>query len=120
MKKSSLLAGFSALSFALALPAYAQDTAAADEAEGNEIIVTATKRNATLQDVPFSINAQTAEDIQKSGATSLEDISRNVAGLAIQNLGPGQSQVSIRGVSAGQIVTVRGLGYCLEKPDVVA
>ena len=104
MKKSSLLAGFSALSFALALPAYAQDTAAADEAEGNEIIVTATKRNATLQDVPFSINAQTAEDIQKSGATSLEDISRNVAGLAIQNLGPGQSQVSIRGVSAGQIV----------------
>lgn len=104
MKKSSLLAGFSALSFALALPAYAQDAAAADEAEGNEIIVTATKRNATLQDVPFSINAQTAEDIQKSGATSLEDISRNVAGLAIQNLGPGQSQVSIRGVSAGQIV----------------
>lgn len=105
MKKSSLLAGFSALSFALALPAYAQETAAAaNEAEGNEIIVTATKRNATLQDVPFSINAQTAEDIQKSGATSLEDISRNVAGLAIQNLGPGQSQVSIRGVSAGQIV----------------
>jgi outer membrane receptor protein involved in Fe transport len=104
MKKSSLLAGFSALSFALALPAHAQETAAADEAEGNEIVVTATKRNATLQDVPFSINAQTAEDIQKSGATSLEDISRNVAGLAIQNLGPGQSQVSIRGVSAGQIV----------------
>lgn len=104
MKKSSLLAGFSALSFALALPAYAQTAAPADEANGNDIIVTATKRNATLQDVPFSINAQTAEDIQKSGATTLEDISRNVAGLAIQNLGPGQSQVSIRGVSAGQIV----------------
>ena len=36
--------------------------------------------------------------------TTLEDISRNVAGLTVQNLGPGQSQVSIRGVSAGQIV----------------
>ena len=34
----------------------------------------------------------------------IEDISRNVAGLAVQNLGPGQSQVSVRGVSAGQIV----------------
>ena len=35
---------------------------------------------------------------------TIEDLSRNVAGLTIQNLGPGQSQVSVRGVSAGQIV----------------
>jgi iron complex outermembrane receptor protein len=54
--------------------------------------------------VPFSINAQTQADIQKSGAVTLEDLSRNVAGLTIQNLGPGQSQVSVRGVSAGQVV----------------
>jgi iron complex outermembrane receptor protein len=69
-----------------------------------EIIVTATKRSTSIQDVPFSINAQTAQDINRSGATNLEELSRNVAGLAIQNLGPGQSQVAIRGVSAGQIV----------------
>jgi outer membrane receptor protein involved in Fe transport len=68
------------------------------------IVVTATKREAALKDVPFSINAQTEEDIQRSGAVTLEDLSRNVAGLAIQNLGPGQSQISIRGVSSGQIV----------------
>ena len=73
-------------------------------ANEGDIIVTATKRNSRLQDVPFSINAQTQLDIQRSGATTLEDISRSVAGLTIQNLGPGQSQVSIRGVSAGQIV----------------
>ncbi|MBA3677257.1 MAG: TonB-dependent receptor [Sphingosinicella sp.] len=72
--------------------------------EGDEIIVTATKRASTVQDVPFSINAQTEEDIQKSGAVTIEDLSRNVAGLAVQNLGPGQSQVSVRGVSAGQVV----------------
>ncbi|MBT8098473.1 MAG: TonB-dependent receptor [Gammaproteobacteria bacterium] len=69
-----------------------------------EITVTATKRSTTIQDVPFSINAQTQDDIQRSGATTLEDLARNVAGLTIQNLGPGQSQVAIRGVSAGQIV----------------
>lgn len=69
-----------------------------------EITVTATKRETTIQDVPFSINAQTAEDIQRTGATDLEELSRNVAGLTVQNLGPGQSQVAIRGVSAGQIV----------------
>jgi iron complex outermembrane recepter protein len=70
----------------------------------DRIVVTATKRESSLRDVPFSINAQSEEDIRKSGAVTLEDLSRNVAGLAIQNLGPGQSQVSIRGVSSGQIV----------------
>ena len=70
----------------------------------DRIVVTATKRESSLRDVPFSINAQTEEDIRKSGAVTLEDLSRNVAGLAIQNLGPGQSQVAIRGVSSGQIV----------------
>lgn len=69
-----------------------------------EITVTATKRESSIQDVPFSINAQTAQDIQRSGATDLEELARNVAGLTVQNLGPGQSQVAIRGVSAGQIV----------------
>ena len=103
--RSALRFGASASLLALlcgGVPAFAQT--AGEAAESDIIIVTATKRDANLQDIPFSINAQTAADIQKSGATTLEDLSRNVAGLAIQNLGPGQSQVSIRGVSAGQIV----------------
>ena len=99
--RASLLAGLSSLAL-VTTPAMAQDAAAEDD--GNIIIVTATKRDANLQDIPFSINAQTAEDIQRSGAVTLEDLSRNVAGLSVQNLGPGQSQVSVRGVSAGQVV----------------
>ncbi len=71
--------------------------------EDGEIIVTATKRASRVQDVPFSINAQTEADLRRANAQTLEDISRNVAGLTVQNLGPGQSQVSVRGVSAGQI-----------------
>lgn len=81
----------------------AQD-ADTDDFALEEIVVTATKRSSSIQDVPFSINAQSQLDIQRSGATNLEDVARNVAGLMIQNLGPGQSQVAIRGVSAGQIV----------------
>src|SRR5256885_5010824 len=45
-----------------------------------EIIVTATKRASRVQDVPFSINAQTQADIQRANAQTIEDISRNVAG----------------------------------------
>ncbi len=72
--------------------------------EMEEVVVTATKRSTTLQEVPFSINAQTQSDIERSGATNLEELAQSIAGLTIQNLGPGQSQVAIRGVSAGQIV----------------
>src|SRR5207248_1305770 len=109
---AALLIGTSVLAFAV--PASAQTTAEAQaqpanqppvaQATGADIIVTATKRATRVQDVPFSINAQTQADIQRAHAQTLEDISRNVAGLTVQNLGPGQSQVSIRGVSAGQIV----------------
>ncbi len=105
-KTARLLLGASVLAFAA--PALGQDaeTPTADQAEyqGEGIIVTATKRAAFIQDVPFSINAQTQEDIQKTGSQNLEDLARNVAGLSIQNLGPGQSQVAVRGVSAGQVV----------------
>ncbi len=96
---------------ALALVMAASGQAVAQDADGDDavsrqqtIIVTATKRAESLQDVPFSINAQTQDDIEITGAGSLEDVARSVAGLSIQNLGPGQSQVAIRGVSAGQIV----------------
>jgi iron complex outermembrane receptor protein len=103
----------SAAALAVATPAWAQTEEAeqaqaanqATEADQSDvIIVTATKRASTVQDVPFSINAQSQEDIQRANASTIEDISRNVAGLTVQNLGPGQSQVSVRGVSAGQIV----------------
>jgi outer membrane receptor protein involved in Fe transport len=78
--------------------------AGAQDQQIEEITVTATKRESTVQEVPFSINVQSQEDIQRSGAVTLEQLARNIAGLTIQNLGPGQSQVAIRGVSAGQIV----------------
>ena len=108
---AALLIGTSAL--AIAVPAAAQTgqeaaaqpaNQAAAPADEQAIIVTATKRASTVQDVPFSVNAQTQADIERANAQTIEDISRNVAGLTVQNLGPGQSQVSIRGVSAGQIV----------------
>jgi iron complex outermembrane recepter protein len=104
-RRAASFAAVSLLAMATATPAFAQDPAPVAEPEGEtEIVVTATKRETSLQDVPFSINAQTEAAIQRSGANTIEDLSRNVAGLSIQNLGPGQSQVSVRGVSAGQVV----------------
>jgi iron complex outermembrane receptor protein len=69
-----------------------------------EIVVTARKRSESLQDVPFSIVAMTESTMRNRGIRNLEDVALNVAGFTIQNLGPGQSQIAIRGISAGQIV----------------
>lgn len=86
-----------------------QEEPAGQEAEqagafAEEVTVTARKREETLADVPFSVAAPTEEVLRERGASELEDVARNVAGFTVQNLGPGQSQPAIRGVSAGQIV----------------
>ena len=75
-----------------------------DEALSSVVTVTARKREEDLQEVPFSVAAPTEDQLRDRGAETLEDVSANVAGFSVQNLGPGQSQVAMRGVSAGQIV----------------
>ncbi len=78
--------------------------AAADQRILAEIIVTAQKRETALQDVPFSVAAANEQQIRNSGSGNIVELSRNFAGLTITDLGPGQSQVAIRGISAGQVV----------------
>jgi iron complex outermembrane receptor protein len=75
-----------------------------DQAAIQEVIVTAQKRVANLQDVPFSVSATSQDQIRNSGASDIVDLARNIAGLAIADLGPGQSQMSIRGISSGQVI----------------
>src|SRR5262245_53292743 len=98
MLRKALLAG-------VVVPAFAF---AASEPSGEEIIeliiVTAQKRETALQDVPFSVAAPSGEQIRNSGAGNIVEVARIVPGLAIADLGPGQSQVALRGISAGQVV----------------
>jgi iron complex outermembrane receptor protein len=92
--------GVSLLALASVLPTLA----VAAETSVEELVVTARKRDEQLIDVPFSVNAISESKMRERGATNLEDLSRNIAGFTVQNLGPGQSQVAIRGISAGQLV----------------
>ncbi|HEY0372595.1 MAG TPA: TonB-dependent receptor [Thermoanaerobaculia bacterium] len=83
-----------------------EDKPAAEEPQklSEEMVVTARKREETVQDVPMSVAAPSEQQLRDLGAQTIEDVAVNVAGFTVQNLGPGQSQVAIRGVSAGQIV----------------
>ncbi len=67
------------------------------------VTVTAMLREQELQEVPFSIAAATATVLRARGADNIEAIAANVADFSVQNLGPGQSQPAMRGVSSGQI-----------------
>src|ERR1700726_420288 len=69
-----------------------------------EVVVTAQLRRTSLQDVPFSVAAKSQDQIINSGAENIVDLARNVAGLTIADLGPGQSQIAIRGISSGQVI----------------
>ena len=68
-----------------------------------EITVTAMKREDVVRKVPFSLTAASEETLRVRGAINIEDVAANVGGFTVQNLGPGQSQVAMRGVSSGQI-----------------
>jgi iron complex outermembrane receptor protein len=69
-----------------------------------EVTVTALKREETVQNTPVSIAAPSQEVLRSRGVETLEGVAANVGGFTVQNLGPGQSQPAMRGVSAGQIV----------------
>ena len=62
------------------------------------------RREENVRAVPFSVAAPSGQALRNRGAETIEDISANVAGFSVQNLGRGQSQVAMRRVSGGQIV----------------
>jgi len=100
-----LTASIAAALLATTMTVSAQEPSDEDEwaAIMEEVIVTSRKREESLQDIPFSVAAMTEGAMRDRGIVTLEDVSRNVASFSVQNLGPGQSQVAIRGLSGGQI-----------------
>lgn len=65
-----------------------------------EVVVTAQKREQSLQDVPISVSAMSGDTIQNKGFTKLEDVSASIPTL---HVGEAQitSQVFIRGIGSG-------------------
>jgi iron complex outermembrane recepter protein len=66
----------------------------------SEIVVTAEKRESTVQKTPISMTAISEEDLQARGLVSAQDIAQAIPGIAVASAGPGQAQYEIRGLSA--------------------
>lgn len=76
---------------------------AQDEIRLEEIIVTATKRSASIQDVPMSITAFSDDDIVREGFKQLEDYAVRIPALSFGTRHPGGSNVVMRGCAVSGI-----------------
>ena len=65
-----------------------------------EVFITARKVSEPLQDVPMSVTALSSETLERSGAQTIADIGRQVPGLNVVSVGPGQNELVIRGISS--------------------
>lgn len=98
--KFFLLAG--ACGAALATPASAQSTRGTEEAaDSTEIIVTATLREASVQDIPVAVTALAPATLERQGIADIKALSAVTPSLNIQS-----SQTETQGTS----IRIRGVG----------
>lgn len=98
---SALLCAAALSGSALAAPAAnpAADTNA--NAGLEEIVVTAEKRDSTVQATAISLTAVSADQIQEVGLKTVQDLIGTLPGVSIRTAGPGQTEYEMRGLGSG-------------------
>lgn len=79
-----------------------------------EIVVTAQKRDETLQNVPMSITAITGAQLERRGVVSLQDAINGVPSIAFRSSGPGRQELTLRGISSSAGISST-VGYYLDE-----
>ncbi len=76
-----------------------------------EMIVTSTRREANVQDVPFNMAAFSGELVQKQRLANLNEFARWVPGLTLTNQGQRSANIlTVRGINASSVDSSEGLG----------
>ena len=75
----------------------------------DEIIVTASKRAQSIQDVPVSILALDSTMLDEHQVASLDDYTKLLPGVSIDSFGPGQADISFRGITTRTGTPTSGL-----------
>ena len=95
---------------AAASPTTAGSVAAADDGDlsRGEIVITATRRNQALSDVPIAVSAVSAESLQNSGANDIRSLNQLAPSLL----------VSSTGSEANGSARIRGIGTVGDNPGL--
>jgi iron complex outermembrane recepter protein len=86
----------------LSSAALAQASPAASGGGLEEIVVTAQKRDESLQKVPISVQAIGAQKLQELRINSADDYIKFLPSISVQKSGPGFAPVYIRGIASGE------------------
>jgi outer membrane receptor protein involved in Fe transport len=70
------------------------------KAEIEEVVVTATKRAASTQDIPVAVSAVNEQTLEELGVSNFEDYLLQLPGVTAGGSGPGQNTIYIRGVAS--------------------
>ena len=70
------------------------------QAQIQEVIVTATKQEASTQDIPVAVSALGQEALEQLGITDFTDYLIQMPGVTAGGNGPGQNTIYIRGVAS--------------------
>ena len=65
-----------------------------------EVIVTATKRPESMQDIPVAVSALQEETLDQMGVSNFEDYLLQMPNVTAGGSGPGQNTIYIRGVAS--------------------
>jgi iron complex outermembrane receptor protein len=82
-------------------PAMAQEAGPGAGGSPEAIVVTASKREESLQSAPLSVTALTGDTLSEHQVTSLDDYVKLLPSVSYQSFGPGQSQINFRGITTG-------------------
>src|SRR5277367_1980431 len=100
--------------------AAAPGTTPAENGPGlEEIVVTAEKRESTVQATAISITALSSTDLAQDNITSVEDLVGKVPGISLRTAGPGQTEYEMRGLSAGG-GTAATVGFYIDETPLSA
>ena len=80
---------------------FSQTDSAFAEEDVEEVVVTASKREANLQDLPMAVQAITSEELEAKNISDFNDIANLVPSITVDDSGSGNSYFYIRGVSDG-------------------
>ncbi len=95
-----MFSSFRIYRYSLAMVSACLLTAPAVAQQLEEIVVTATHREESIQDVPISVSALGSDDLEAAGIFDATTIALNVPGMAFAEFAPGQSLVSLRGITS--------------------